>query len=115
MGGGGSLGFLLYLDRRLDELQEAHPSIGETRGVGLFHVIELVRNRETREPMSGWNQPLSGPMVRIRAHLREHGLFTSVRWNWIFCAPPLVITDEQIDEALGVIDGALRIADGAME
>jgi len=102
-----------YLDRRLDELQEAHPSIGETRGLGLFHVIELVKNRETREPMSGWNQPLSEPMVRIRAYLREHGLFTSVRWNWIFCAPPLVITDEQIDEALEVVDGALSIADGA--
>lgn len=83
--------------------------------MGLFHVIELVKNRRTREPMSEWNQPQSKPMMQIRAYLREHGLFTPVRWNWIFCAPPLVITNGQIDEALGVIDGALGIADAAVD
>jgi taurine--2-oxoglutarate transaminase len=104
-----------HLKHRFDELQEAHVSIGETRGMGLFHVIELVKNRRTREPMSGSNQPQSEPMMKIRAYLREHGLFTSVRWNWIFCAAPLIITDGQIDDALGVVDGALGIADAIVD
>lgn len=57
----------------------------------------------------------SEPIVKIRAYLRKHGLFTSVRWTWILCTPPLVVTDDQIDEVLRVIDGALGIADAAAD
>jgi len=103
-----------YLDGRLAELQEKHPSIGEYRGIGLFYVIELVRNRETREPMSEWNQPLTEPMAQVAKYLRDNGLYTFVRWNWIFCVPPLTITEEQIDEGIAVIDGALDITDRAV-
>ena len=95
----------------LTDLAESHPSLGEIRGTGLHQVIEIVRNRETHEPMSDWNQPLTEPMRMVAATLRELGINTFVRWNWIFCAPPLIITEEQIREALDIIDQSLSVSD----
>ena len=95
----------------LMNLAEQHPAVGDVRGTGLLQVIELVKNRETREPMSGWNQPLAEPMQKVAASLREQGMSTFVKWDWIFCAPPLIINREQLDEGLAMIDQALRIAD----
>jgi len=88
-----------------------HPSVGEVRGVGLHHVIELVQDQKTREPLSGFNKPLSGPMQEVSSSLLVNGLSTVVRWNWIFCTPPLIISEDQIEEGLEIIDRALRIAD----
>ena len=95
----------------LTNLAENHPSLGEIRGTGLHQVIEIVKNRETHEPMSEWNQPLTEPMRKVAATLRDLGINTFVRWSWIFCAPPLIITEEQIREALGIIDQALIESD----
>lgn len=95
----------------LIELLEEHPSVGEVRGTGLLQIIELVKNRHTREPMSGWNQPPSEAMQKVAAKLRELGMSTFVKWDWIFCAPPLVVTEEQLGEGLEMIDQALQIAD----
>lgn len=95
----------------LMDLAEQHPSIGEVRGTGLLQVIELVKNRETREPMSGWNLPASEPMRKVAAILREQGLSTFVKWDWIFCAPPLIINEKQIQDGLAMIDQALTAAD----
>lgn len=100
-----------YLDAGLSRLAEAHPSVGEARGVGLFWLLELVRDRTTREPMSAFNAPPSPAMQAVAKHLRERGLFAFVRWNWIFCVPPLTITQEQMDEAFAILDEALEIAD----
>ena len=95
----------------LVDLAEQHESIGDIRGTGLLQVIELVKNRETREPMSGWNRPASEPMQKVAAKLRELGMSTFVKWDWIFRAPPLIISEEQIKEGLEMIDQALSIAD----
>lgn len=95
----------------LNDLAEQHQSVGEIRGVGLHHVIELVKNRDTREPISGWNQPASEPMRKVAGKLRELGMSTFVKWDWIFCTPPLVINEEQIQEGLSMIDEALSIVD----
>ncbi|MDK1081205.1 MAG: aminotransferase class III-fold pyridoxal phosphate-dependent enzyme [Anaerolineae bacterium] len=95
----------------LMDLAKQHPSIGEVRGTGLLQVIELVKNRETREPMSGWNLPASEPMRKVAAILREQGLSTFVKWDWIFCAPPLIINEKQIQDGLAMIDQALTAAD----
>ena len=81
------------------------------RGVGLHQVLELVSNRETRRPMSEFNQPLAEPMQKVAATLRKHGISTFVRFNWIFCAPPLIISTEEISEALKAVDAALAEAD----
>jgi taurine--2-oxoglutarate transaminase len=93
------------------ELAEKHPGIGDVRGIGLHQVIELVKDRKTREPMSGFNQALSEPMKKVAASLRSGGMSTFVRWNWIFCCPPLVINEEQIQEGLSILDRALDEAD----
>jgi taurine--2-oxoglutarate transaminase len=95
----------------LMELLEEHPSVGEVRGTGLLQIIELVKDRQTRAPMSGWNQPPSEVMQKVAAKLRELGMSTFVKWDWIFCAPPLIVTEEQIEEGLLMIDQALQIAD----
>lgn len=93
------------------DLAEKHPSIGDVRGIGLHQVIELVKNRESREPLSGFNQPPTPAMQAVAASLRQDALSTFVRWNWIFNAPPLVINEAQIQEGLTIIDRALNIAD----
>jgi taurine--2-oxoglutarate transaminase len=103
------------LRQGLLDLAEKHPSVGDIRGTGLHQVIELVKNKETREPMSGWNRPLSEPMQQVAGSLREGGMSTFVKWDWIFCAPPLVITEEQVEEGLAMIDQALNIADASCE
>ena len=84
----------------------------DVRGVGLFYLLDLVKNKETREPMSGFNKPPSEAMAKLSARLRERGMYTMVRWDWVFCAPPLCITEEELKESLEIIDDALTIADG---
>ena len=105
----GEMGKLLRTG--LMDLSENHPSVGDVRGVGLLHVVELVKDRSTREPLSLFNAAPSEPMQQLSNALREFGMSTFVRWNWVFCAPPLIINEEQINEGLGILDRALSIAD----
>ncbi len=95
------------------ELYDRHPSVGWVRNLGLFGIVELVRSRETMEPMAPFNGN-SDEMKAVAAHLNEHGLFTMVRWNGIMTNPPLPITEEQLAEGFAIIDGALEIADQAV-
>ncbi|MBZ0315677.1 MAG: aminotransferase class III-fold pyridoxal phosphate-dependent enzyme [Anaerolineae bacterium] len=99
------------LRRGLNDLAEKHPSIGEVRGVGMHHVLELVKNRETRAPMSGFNLPQSEPTKKLGAALRKAGLSTMIRWDYVFCTPPLIITEEQLQEGLQILDAALDEVD----
>ena len=100
-----------YLDQRMEELKAKHPSIGDWRNTGMLGAIELVKNRESKEPMSEWNQPLSEAMAKVAAKIRELGMFTFVKWNMIFVAPPLTSTKAEIDEGLNIISQAISIAD----
>jgi taurine--2-oxoglutarate transaminase len=99
------------LRRGLFDLAEKHPSVGDVRGTGLLQLIELVKNRDTREPISGWNLPASEAMQGVAAKLRELGLSTFVKWDWIFCTPPLIINPAQIQDGLEILDKALDITD----
>jgi len=99
------------LEQKLQALYDKHPSIGEFRGKGLHYCIEVVKNRDTREPMSEWNQPQTEPMKALAKYLRDNGISTFVRWNFIFICPPLIITEEELDEGLGIISDALEITD----
>ncbi|MBI3928777.1 MAG: aminotransferase class III-fold pyridoxal phosphate-dependent enzyme [Armatimonadetes bacterium] len=103
------------MEKHLKELQDRHPCIGEYRGIGLFYLLELVKNRSSREPMSGWNRPHTEPMLKVAGFLREKGLSTFVRWDWVFCVPPLCITPEQLQEGIEIIDEALSLADPYVE
>jgi len=103
-----------YIDKKMAELHEKHPSIGDCRNTGMLGVIELVKNRETKEPMAPWNAKPSemGVMPSVAAKIRELGMFTFVKWNYIFVAPPLISTHEQIDEGMDIISQAIALADG---
>lgn len=103
------------LRRGLMDLAEKHSLIGDIRGAGLHHVIELVKNRDTREPLSPWQGAFSEPMQIINKTLKEEGMSTFVRWNLIFNCPPLVINEAQIKEGLDIIDHALTKVDSYYE
>jgi taurine--2-oxoglutarate transaminase len=102
--------------RGLAKLKTRHPSVGDVRGIGLFWVIELVKDRDTHEQLVPWNaKPAElGPMPELARYLREQGLYTFVKWNWIFVVPPLCIDSDQLAEGLAIIDGALEIADASL-
>jgi taurine---2-oxoglutarate transaminase len=97
----------------MEEMQRKHPSVGAVRNIGLFGIFELVRNRETREPMAPFNST-SPEMQALGKFFRQEGLYTFVRWNTFFANPPLSITDAEMREAFGIIDRALEITDKAM-
>jgi len=101
------------LRRFLIELGEAHPSVGEVRSIGLFGVIELVRDRQTRQPMAPYNGT-SPELAALRQNLLEHGLFLYTHWHTVLIIPPLVITEEQLAEGFAVLDKALAITDAAV-
>lgn len=103
------------LRRGLTDLAERHPIIGDIRGTGLLQLTELVKNRETREPLSPFNQPMTEPMKLVSKTLKENGISAFVRWNMIFHAPPLVVNEAQIGEALEVLDKALSLIDSYYE
>ena len=102
-----------YIDKRMEELKTKHPSIGDWRNTGLLGCIELVKNKTTKEPMAPFNAKPDemAVMNKVAARLKELGMYTFVRWNYIFVAPPLCITKEQIDEGLVMISDAISIAD----
>jgi len=102
-----------YINMKMCEMMGKHPSIGDFRNTGLLGCIELVKNRETKEPMAKWNaaQNEMGVMPKVTAKLSELGMYTISRWNLIFVAPPLCITKEQVNEGLDIISEALKIAD----
>jgi taurine--2-oxoglutarate transaminase len=97
----------------LDDLKRRHPSVGATRNIGLFGIVEVVRNPETREPMAPFNG--SAPeMQELGKFFRQEGLYTFVRWNTFFTNPPLCITEAEMREAFAIIDRALEITDRAV-
>ena len=98
--------------RHHQELFDKHPSVGLVRNIGLFGILELVRSRETMEPLAPFNGA-SDEMKAVAKHLDERGLFTMIRFNGIMTNPPLPITEEQLAEGFGIIDEALDIADQA--
>jgi taurine---2-oxoglutarate transaminase len=102
-----------YLDIRMNQMKEKHPSIGDWRNTGLLGCMELVKNRKTKEPFAPFNAKPDemAVMNKVAAKIKELGMYTFVRWSYIFIAPPLTITREQIDEGLEIISEALKIAD----
>jgi len=98
---------------KLRELESKHPSIGDVRGLGCFWGIELVKNRETREPLVPFNATgeAFAPVARVAKAALERGLYLMTHWNVIIVAPPLTITRDEIDEGIGILDEALSIAD----
>ncbi len=95
------------------ELKAAHPSVGNVRNIGLFGIVELIRNRATHEPLSAFNTT-APEMAALDARLRADGLYTMTHWNGFFTNPPLSITEEQLREGFAIIDRALEVTDAAV-
>ena len=106
-----------YVTQKVEELKKKHASIGDFRTTGLLGCMELVKNRKTKEPMAPFNAKPDEMTVmnKVAARIKDLGMYTFVRWSYVFIAPPLCVTKEQIDEGLNMISDALRIADEAVE
>ncbi len=98
----------------LTDLAARHPSVGAVRSIGLFGVVELVRNRKTLEPIAPFNGT-SPEMQALGKFFRNEGLYTFVRWNTFFTNPPLCITEAELREGFGIIDRGLYEVDRAVE
>lgn len=96
---------------RLAEFKEKHPSVGDVRGVGAFHAIELVKNRETKEPMAGYGGS-SPEMDAFGAECKKYGVLPFLNFNRTHIVPPLNIDDDLLRTGLDVIDEALNVTDG---
>ncbi|MDO9303285.1 MAG: aminotransferase class III-fold pyridoxal phosphate-dependent enzyme [Anaerolineales bacterium] len=102
------------LRKMLTDLGEAHPSVGEVRNIGLFGILELVKDRKTKEPMAPWNGS-SPEMLALKKYCADHGLFLYTHWHTVLIIPPLIITEEELKEGMDVLDKALEITDKAVK
>ena len=102
------------LKRMLSDLGESHPSVGDVRSIGLFGVLELVKDRKTKEPMAPWNSS-SLEMNALKKFCLDHGLFLYTHWHTVLIIPPLIITEAQLNEGMTVLDKALEITDKAAQ
>jgi taurine--2-oxoglutarate transaminase len=103
----------------LKALQEKHPSVGDVRCIGLFSTIELVKDRQTKEPLAPLPGLPSSPedvqvAPRLSAALRERGMHCFVKWNHLFPIPPLCIDESQLRDGLAILDEALAVADAML-
>jgi taurine--2-oxoglutarate transaminase len=109
-----------YLLEKARELQDKHPSIGDVRGLGLFVGLELVKNRETREPMLGVDAKIRrepNAKTALAQRLAELGMMavTANPSNVVALAPPLIVTRDEIDEGIAIMDKALEVTDAYVE
>jgi taurine--2-oxoglutarate transaminase len=97
----------------LNGLAAKHPSIGEVRGIGCFWGLELVTDRETREPLVPFNAggEAAAPVARLAKAALDRGLYLMTHWNVIMVCPPLTITREELEEGISILDDVLAIAD----
>ena len=100
-----------HLGEVLESLKSKHKSVGDVRYIGLFGGVELVKDRATREPLVPWGQDPAGVMGAIVKELKSRGFVTYSHENVIIVAPPLIITEAQIDEELAKLDDVLSIVD----
>jgi taurine--2-oxoglutarate transaminase len=100
-----------YLKDRLLALQTKHPSVGDVRCQGLFACLELSADPKLKLPLAGYRDKLRNISAELCRRLFEMGLIVIAKWDFVFIAPPLMITKDEIDDGLGKIDRVLSYAD----
>ena len=100
----------LVMADMMAELVDRHPSVGEVRSIGMFGAIELVKNRETREPAAPFGGS-SPEMTDLKKYLLDKGLFLYTHWNLLLIIPPLIMTEAQLAEGFAIIENGLKITD----
>lgn len=95
-------------------LAERHASIGEVRGLGLLWGLELVRDRETREPLVAYGArgAAAEPVAALRRAALDRGLHVYLHGNLLLVAPPLVVGRDEVETGLALLDDILVVADG---
>lgn len=100
-----------HFSKKLEEIKEKHPSVGDVRNQGLWGCIELTSDKKTRAPLAGFNNSIRNVAPELLKRMKEMGLTTFAKWDYIFMAPPLCIDKDQLDESLAIIDKALEYTD----
>jgi taurine---2-oxoglutarate transaminase len=103
-----------YLAERLRGMQQSFACVGDVRSIGLFSVIELVKNKATREPLAPFNGT-SPEMGVLAAYLKQKHLYAFTRFNMLWVCPPLVIDQQQLESGLDIIEQALKLVDSRLE
>ncbi len=102
------------LKAELETMMRKHPCVGDVRCIGLFSAVELVRDKETREPLVPYGKDPAGIMGGINKRLAAQGFMTYTHENVIIVAPPLIITEEQLLEELPKLDAVLTEVDATL-
>ncbi|CAB4244047.1 Acetylornithine aminotransferase [Methylacidimicrobium sp. AP8] len=97
-----------WLRRGLRELEKQSPLIGEVRGMGAFFGVELVRDKNTREPLSLWHKPPSAEVRWLQQQLLSRGVYLFCKHNVLLVAPPLTITEEELQTGIEQLGETLR-------
>ena len=103
-----------HIAEKLYTLGERHPSVGDVRGIGHFWALELVKNRRTKEPFNVKADKFGGARIMantVAAEAMKQGVYVAAWYDTLVIAPPLIISEQEVDEALEVIDRALELAD----
>lgn len=103
-----------HLQQQLYELADKHICVGDVRGIGHFWALEIVKNRKTKEPFDTKAEKFAGKALmpaQIGAEAMKRGLYVASWYDTMVIAPPLIITEGQIDEAIGILDKALEVGD----
>jgi len=98
------------LEHNMRLMKENHRCVGDVRSIGLFGAIELVKDRKTKEPMAPYGGT-SEVIGKVMGYLKEQGIFAYAFGHMIHTNPPLVVNEQELNEAFKAIDGALSIAD----
>ncbi|MEI9979532.1 MAG: aminotransferase class III-fold pyridoxal phosphate-dependent enzyme [Edaphobacter sp.] len=107
-----------YVAGKLNELKAKHVSVGDVRGKGLFWAVDLVKNRDTKEPFNTYEDKVSGKALlvdQIAAKMLGDGVTIQPWVSHFVVAPPLIVTKEQIDLGIATLDRHLGMADAAVE
>ena len=103
-----------HLEKKLYEVADKHICVGDARGIGHFWALEIVKNRKTKEPFDTKADKLSGKALmttQISGAAMKEGLYIAAWYDTLVIAPPLIITETQIDEAIDLLDKVLKIGD----
>ena len=102
-----------YLGRRLHDLKDRHPCVGDVRGMGLFWTLELVRDRESQTPLRRVTEKYTQTIVKTLAEFlfEKRDIYVPSDKFGIWIVPPLIVNQEEIDFLIPAIDDALKMAD----
>ncbi len=99
----------------LEDFKEKHACVGDVRYIGLFSMIELVKDKTTKEPMVPYGKDPDGVMAKIIGMLAAEGFLTYKMHNMLAVSPPLIITEKELRDAMKIMDKVLDSVDNMVK